>query len=235
MVHLHVRRGPSLAYITTSLSTSIFRNFRFPTPLIIRHNNNGVSRVRSYETPEKAPRFHLEEDIILIGRTLERVRVILAASNEIAEVAATEQNHAAEPLRRVSELSESLWTEIKSHRVEVFPSEPIYNCLEAYSSILFDIHAKARSKELTSSNAHDLVQQIEVSFHNFKKTLDCVGSMSNSHLFPYVHDFVISGGQFEIVNNSVDIKGHEKILEMHRDVRHIKVVIIILFGSAGHR
>ncbi|KAF8805242.1 hypothetical protein BYT27DRAFT_7243373 [Phlegmacium glaucopus] len=183
--------------------------------------------------PDSGDGSHLE-DIILIGRTIETVAVILVASNEIAE-AATEQNHAAEPLRRVSELSESLWTEIKSHRVEVFPSEPIYNCLEAYSSILCDVRTKARSKELVSSDAHDLAQQIEASFQNFKKTLDCVASMSNSHLFPYAHDFVITGGQFNIANNSVDIKDRQKMMEMHRDVRHIKFIIIILFGSAGHR
>ncbi|KAF8805266.1 hypothetical protein BYT27DRAFT_7192986 [Phlegmacium glaucopus] len=72
------------------------------------------------------------EDIILISRTIETVAAILAASNEIAEVAATEDNHVAEPLRRVSELSESLWTEIKSHPVGVFPS--IYNYIEGFSS-----------------------------------------------------------------------------------------------------
>ncbi|KAF8805262.1 hypothetical protein BYT27DRAFT_7213204 [Phlegmacium glaucopus] len=108
--------------------------------------------------PDSGDVSHLE-DIILIGRTIETVAAILAASNEIVEVAAT-----------------------------------------------------ARSKELTSSDAHDLVQQTEVSFQNLKKTLDCVGSMSNSHLFPNAHDFVITGGQFNIVNNSVDIEGREKIV-----------------------
>ena len=49
--------------------------------------------------------------------------------------------------------------------------------------------------------------------------------------FKNAHDFEIYGGQFTLVNSSVDSKALNNI---RQDVRHIKIIVVVLFASAGH-
>jgi hypothetical protein len=83
------------------------------------------------------------------------------------------------------------------------------------------------------------VQRVEESFRDFKATLHCSSiatsrSTLSSHLFPNAHDFEIYGGQFTIINTTIDDEARKKSNEIHQNIRQIKVMVIILFGSAGH-
>jgi hypothetical protein len=49
--------------------------------------------------------------------------------------------------------------------------------------------------------------------------------------FKNAHDFEIYGGQFTLVNSSVD---SEALNSIRQDVRHIKIIVVVLFVSAGH-
>ena len=49
--------------------------------------------------------------------------------------------------------------------------------------------------------------------------------------FNNAHDIEIYGGQFIVMNSSVD---SEALNNIHKDVRQIKVIVVILFVAAGH-
>jgi hypothetical protein len=54
----------------------------------------------------------------------------------------------------------------------------------------------------------------------------------STDFFKNAHDFEIYGGQFILMNSSVD---HSEVLnKIRQDVRHIKVIVVVLFVSAGH-
>jgi hypothetical protein len=52
-----------------------------------------------------------------------------------------------------------------------------------------------------------------------------------AEFFKNAHDFEIYGGQFTVVNSSID---SEALNNIRQDVRQIKVIVVVLFVSAGH-
>ena len=49
--------------------------------------------------------------------------------------------------------------------------------------------------------------------------------------FNNAHDIEIYGGQFIVMNSSVN---SEALNNIHKDVRQIKVIVVVLFVAAGH-